>query len=320
VLIAHSHGGNVCSQAVRELGHDSRVVRLICLSTPFLVDRMRDVSRLGRSLFLLLPGAPLITLYGLWVTSAHTPWWIALPVLPLVWFVGAALGLVCLSFCNYLKPDFRFPAPDRLTIVRMPGDEASSAIAVATFLEWIVFQLWNIVRTVPGGMLAVGWRAHSRMALARSRLTRGLAYPVRVATDLVGFVVAVPAAIVALIAVPLSWIAGAGHLALACIYFSVVAEASPPGRHTVYQFRSREIAPLDEHLDPGIGRPIPRYGGTNKTIAAAHDRWYCGPDLLAPVLAHSEVYDHPEVLELVVKILDELSSAAGGDNGAIRSA
>jgi len=310
VLIAHSHGGNVCAQALRDLGDDPRIIKLICLSTPFLVERLRDVSRLGRSLFMLMPGAPLILLYGIWVAKTYPPWWLALPILPLVWLLGRTLGLAWLSFCNYLKPHFWYPGPDRLMIVRMPGDEASSAIAVAGFLNWIVFQLWNVVRIVPGSLLAVGWILHSRMALAGNLATRGLAYPCRIVVDLVGFAVAIPAAVVALLAMSLSWVAGAGHVAIASIYFSIHAEPSPPGTYTIYQFLSRTIEPLDESPDRAIGRPLARYHGKNRAIAEAHEKWHLGPDLFAPILAHSEAYDHPEVLEFVVRTLKEVTSIA----------
>lgn len=70
VLIAHSHGGNVALYAMRQLGTAGAVPRhpvdgLVCLGTPFLRARLRDLTSVFRRFWASLPWAVSFALVAL---------------------------------------------------------------------------------------------------------------------------------------------------------------------------------------------------------------------------------------------------------------
>jgi pimeloyl-ACP methyl ester carboxylesterase len=155
VLIGHSHGGFVALSALRGATLDERICGVACLSTPFLMARVRPLSRLAKIGLTVTPA--LLVAFGLGqavvrsplgaIVDRHEPLQGAFGLLMLVlaafawyWTPRAVRGLSARVFERMQLPEL---APHRLFIVRAPGDEASAALGAAQILNFAVSRLWD---------------------------------------------------------------------------------------------------------------------------------------------------------------------------------
>jgi hypothetical protein len=157
-VVAHSHGGNVALYAMRDPQVGSRLDGLVCLSTPFLHARRRDVrgqySTLGW-VGLLVAG---VTAYAVsrffpqsWssirVAGDSLATWAAITA-GLVTVAAAALALwLSRRESDRLATEMSIPAQRSTPVltIRAPADEASMTLAGAEFLLWFINTLWTRV-------------------------------------------------------------------------------------------------------------------------------------------------------------------------------
>lgn len=160
-VIAHSHGGNVALLALRDPALASRVSGVVCLSTPFLVTRWRD---LGPSGLLQLYAFAGIVFAGVGLSTLHRILDLAVPGFTVTLFTkgGAELGGVLILF---LVPIFAAlgiwvvrrwqaaservyasmrldPPPVPVLIIRTPADEASALLGGMYFSAWLTRRVW----------------------------------------------------------------------------------------------------------------------------------------------------------------------------------
>jgi hypothetical protein len=132
ILIAHSHGGNVCLYALRAPDIDAAIQGVICLSTPFILCRDRGMADklLAPTMLLYIAGVVAIKE----AFSSHSLRLSALAIVLLALLVighgvaGWLLRARLLSPASYKLASLR---PDRLLVVRAAGDEASAALGTA---------------------------------------------------------------------------------------------------------------------------------------------------------------------------------------------
>lgn len=184
-IIAHSHGGNIALSACDSAALANRVAGVICLSTPFLHARARN---LGPISVIALSAAPayLVLSIGQVVALAVPAAADAAAGLFAILALGAAVAAPRLfrRAAAHLQQAFvttRMP-PERVLIIRTPGDEASAALSTAHFVSWLIGMTWSI----PGRALANAFNTveHWDAALARHRL---LVIPTSLAALVLGF-------------------------------------------------------------------------------------------------------------------------------------
>ena len=155
VLIGHSHGGFVALSALRGATLDERICGVACLSTPFLMARVRPMSRLARAGLTVTPA--LLVAFGLGqaversplgaIVDRHEPLQVAFGLLVLVlaafawrWTPRAVQALSARVFERMQLPEL---APNQLFVMRAPGDEASAALGAAQILNFAVSRIWD---------------------------------------------------------------------------------------------------------------------------------------------------------------------------------
>jgi hypothetical protein len=149
-LIGHSHGGNVALRAVADSGLRERIDGVVCLATPFLVARARD---LGRNPLKHLAGAlVVIMLLTMWTTDQvlPAPWPALVRFASVVLVSSAVMGAFALlvnkwrEYAERLRGDLASPAfnPDRTLIIRSPADEASGALALFQFISQLSVRIY----------------------------------------------------------------------------------------------------------------------------------------------------------------------------------
>jgi pimeloyl-ACP methyl ester carboxylesterase len=132
-IIGHSHGGNVALAAVAGTDLVRKIDGIVCLATPFLVARKRD---LGPQPALNMAAAitGLCILLMLIVGAMLPASWPAAATFAIQTAVLIAVALPCmvlakrwLTFARELQNELTTPSidPDRILIVRSPADEAS---------------------------------------------------------------------------------------------------------------------------------------------------------------------------------------------------
>lgn len=305
-LVAHSHGGNICIYALQETKEfQGPISAVMCMSTPFLVLKTRDTSTLGTGLFHLTAAAPIAVTALYWIVTTSPHWLAILGVALITWALGKFLGIAWLSICNILEPNVRYPSSDKLVIMRMTGDEASAAISTTSLVDWFVFQVWNLLRLLPGALIASAFDLNSTVLLNSKfeesrKLVHKLYYGVGVANmiflDLSAMLLCAPAFVVMIFAIIMSWLSGAGILSVAAGLYSFCAEATPPGVFVVHHYPPATKIPFD-HVEPKDSK------SKIQAVREAHRRWVSGPWLHAPLLAHSALYDHPEAIEHILEVL-----------------
>jgi len=159
VIIAHSHGGNIALRAISEGGLHRRV-GLVCLSTPFLNVRRRNIPAITEKLLELGVLAILAAVLALplerWSNAHHlslwlktNPWvaWADLKADDVMWahVVAPLLLLVFLLKRARKKAEalweslhYQVPVDARLKILRTRGDEASAALSAYHLVSWLL--------------------------------------------------------------------------------------------------------------------------------------------------------------------------------------
>lgn len=356
IVIAHSHGGAVALSALRNESVNHAVLGVVCLSTPFLVAQLRPVSVMTRigiswtpalilSLILFLATEMSISSLGLKPWLMQHDWLDALLWMTLLMVITVFI-MVLFQAPRWIRSRAAMVLarmqladiePERLLIIRAPGDEASAALGAVQIVNFVVSRLWDgtsdwlvgLVRNtkertdqwrdaledhralhvglslaafilavwllgssfhVPGGRqvgllvafcAGASWWQH----FVKNNGFRWL-FPIM---GLVGrFLLAIVAAplpvLLALLAMPFG-----PELAIASLVLNVSAEATPPGRHQVWQLRAPQA-----RLDPGAEAPAaPSVAG----------------------LAHSVAYNDPAGLALIAQWMGQRMRGGGGARG-----
>jgi hypothetical protein len=150
-IIGHSHGGNVVLHALAHAPFQDKIAGVVCLSTPFLVARSRD---LGRHPWKHIAGAVVGPCF-------FAMWWIVIRVLSQTWWgllesvvLGLVLSLALGSAIAFMKSwreygdkllrELESPKFNRnkTLIVRTPGDEASGGLDFLQLITRLTVGLW----------------------------------------------------------------------------------------------------------------------------------------------------------------------------------
>lgn len=187
-IIGHSHGGNVALYALREHEDQGLVSGVVCMATPFLSVRRRDVTRdlsTWRS-GMLLCAFTLVGLIAMMLGSLpliltvkflrHAPDWVYLLVivLPAMWIVTKVVNVVPMVLARFsaenvrewvstraeelvsklVIPDIHVPVLTVATSGGAMGDEALFHLSLIRRLLSMSFVLWD--KKVPAALFAFG--------------------------------------------------------------------------------------------------------------------------------------------------------------------
>ena len=155
VLVGHSHGGFVALSALRGATLDRRICGVACLSTPFLMARIRPMSRMARAGLTVTPA--LMVAFGFGQAVEHSPLGAIVDRHEPLQGAFGLLVLVLAAFAWYWTPRavqklsarvferMQLPelAPNQLFVMRAPGDEASAALGAAQILNFAVSRIWD---------------------------------------------------------------------------------------------------------------------------------------------------------------------------------
>lgn len=328
-VIAHSHAGNIALYALREDPKlKQQIAGIACLATPFLHGAKRDLGPLGQKgvslgLFLLLftiAVAVQLRFYPatnfLWFSSAVTLLFIGATVLLIQWEKLAK------GWLEQLK--LGMPEPDRLFIARLSGDEASAGMLTAQFLTSLTTRIVSTLAAHAARVERRGIERAKRLAwLSRPAMVAvGLGYPlffilrylelvpsvagisgllatagvlfllwqlnnlvVTIYQGLIGLLTFGSSLAMSLVLlVPFGW-----RIAASNLFLNVTTEVTPPGMWAFRQFPIEEEA--TEHASP--------QGEVGERIEEP-------PDLSAPPLRHSAVYEDRQVLERLAQWMTEV--------------
>ncbi|MCX6214109.1 alpha/beta fold hydrolase [Spirosoma sp.] len=152
-LVCHSHGGNVALHAISGTPLEDQISGVVCLATPFLVARKRN---LGGDLGKHFTGAAgLVVAIVTGVMFGILPSWISPFRVRATVGVGLATLLVglpmyfiaqrWLKFADGLLKDLTSPAidPEKVIIMRSPADEASGALSLFQFVSHLSVRLYT---------------------------------------------------------------------------------------------------------------------------------------------------------------------------------
>jgi hypothetical protein len=153
-IIAHSHGGNVALYALRDSDLLASISGLVCLSTPFLNAQKRDLGPYVLDSFFFLA---FLMIFG--ILSYLSVYWNIpgkLFAAMMVAFCLVAIVLIGIweSVSEKIITIFETPSvpSQKLLIVRMSADEASSALATSQFVGWSLGRLWSYISNLSGTM------------------------------------------------------------------------------------------------------------------------------------------------------------------------
>jgi hypothetical protein len=145
-VVAHSHGGNIALYALNDAQLARKIQGVVCLSTPFMNVRERNLGGIRRSSLLAAVFVGPMYLSG-WLLDQRFPSHqdlnraIAIAIglgigLPLAWKTA--------SLTDRLSGSLKLAAltSDRLLIVRAAGDEASAALSALQLASWLATQCW----------------------------------------------------------------------------------------------------------------------------------------------------------------------------------
>lgn len=255
-IIAHSHGGNIALYALRDDEVNRVVTGVVCLATPFLHARPRNLGSHGKedvsmmmALFFgglmgLLIGVLTETLFpslGHWLDEFASlrklVFW-----LPAIAMVGACFWLTSrwAQWGDRLLRELAFPDLDRrrLLIVRTVGDEAQAALAGTQAIGWVSMRIWRPLSALTEkAENARGWRkvALGQVPMVLQLLTSLLLIPT-------------------LVLVSVLMGAFAPDLVLVSPFIDMAIEATPQGSWVVHQLPSGQ----DHRLSHGQSYNDPR--------------------------------------------------------------
>lgn len=153
VIIAHSHGGNVVLQALDEPELAHRVAGVACLATPFLTAAVNEPEfhEGGRARRAAAVWAGLAS--SLYVAKIVGSAWgrTLLVLVPLAVLSGLKLVDQIAEFMYrravWVAERIVAPAiaPEKLAIIRTPGDEAAALLAGVRLVGWIFDAMWRLL-------------------------------------------------------------------------------------------------------------------------------------------------------------------------------
>lgn len=250
VLIGHSHGGFVALSALRGATQDERICGVACLSTPFLLARVRPMSRLAKVGLTVTPA--LLVAFGLGQVVVHSPLgaivdrheplqgafgflMLVLAALAWYWTPRAIRGLSARVFERMQLPEL---APHRLFVVRAPGDEASAALGAAQILNFAVARIWDRASSILDDAIRRGDLWLEAVERNRWLSVAGVSWGLLLVASwgkiigllVLGVIAAPLPVLLALLAIPF-----APELAVVSLVLNVSAEPTPPGVWTVRQ-------------------------------------------------------------------------------------
>ena len=177
-VIAHSHGGNFALSAVANAGLVDNIAGVVCLSTPFLVSRKRD---LGKDPLAFAVGMVIVVVLALVaiIDAVVDPlgWasvWKTIAKFALLLPIGTLLFLALGRWLQYGRRIERAMAatttaidPEGVLIVRSPADEASGLLITGQFASQITVRVFLTAQRMYAGIetFATRW-AKRRLALA----------------------------------------------------------------------------------------------------------------------------------------------------------
>jgi hypothetical protein len=190
-IIAHSHGGNVALYALRDQQVRTQVRGTVCLSTPFISCRRRELGEGGFTSifgFLVVLGwistseSPIVQFIpGIdWLKRESIATW---PLAILMIVITLVFGFVFakyIPFLSDLAETFRLPDLEsgELLIVRAPGDEASSSLGATRVFSLLLGYVSQALGRV--------YRAGERLIEFDERLTWGKRFLIFITVFLVG--------------------------------------------------------------------------------------------------------------------------------------
>lgn len=171
VVVAHSHGGNVALEALRDFDHAARVAAVVCLATPFISTRTRRfgehtdvVVGLAKSMASVAAGAAAsLALMRAFDAGEQLIWmWISLVVWLAVgfgtWRVLSKLGGAWQRHADAWAAKVRVSLPKpptKLFVVRAAADEAFEGLTASR---------------IPAKVMLAGWSGLASIALFPLRL------------------------------------------------------------------------------------------------------------------------------------------------------
>lgn len=170
-VVAHSHGGNIAMRTISSSSHLATNVRLVCLSTPFLVAHRRprtfimDLANWVLPLGVLIVGSDQLEAWG-WIDNSDeyaVPLMVVGLILGWIWnALGRRTAEDVLQDCRYNQL-----ADGETFFIRTSQDEASLAIGAATLLNRLIHRLvdWPLLQLES---------AHARSEEIRGSLVNGL--------------------------------------------------------------------------------------------------------------------------------------------------
>ena len=269
VVIAHSHGGNVALRALRARWLQRRVAGLVCLSTPFLVARHREIGENAQSV--LIAAINLLVTLAVGIEAERHPALAGTPagILKAVMLGAGALAMYAIPrgtprFLRRIAFASRTEVPALL--VRSPADEASLSLAFVQAIDALRSTTWKLfMERIPGffsrpvrralgairgrigvvGMVLAGVVIWAGLGAAVGILSPGTSLPLGmlVAAGLVLVPAMLPLTVAALVAVPtvliniLAFIPFGFAYAVRGPFLEVTAESTPPGRWSVHQLQ-----------------------------------------------------------------------------------
>lgn len=317
-VIAHSHGGNIALYALRQRGLASRISGVVCIATPFLVARTRDLGRDGLSTLLAAPVLlSMLAWSGLRDDLEQSASWLPEVAGGILWTM-ATLAAVAFLFVRWdrlasrILETLAFPAnPPPLLIMRAPGDEASALLIFFQFLSLLAVRLFHVIS-----------RLHARSEATFERWAR---HKGRLVLVLVAGIVLTPLVAVALLEMGTSPgvlvnVLMAMLLPLLVIPFLLLLDWSGPAAIGIRFVASMALVPASLILAVCM-LPIDwRVGVANLLVdltvePAPPGTWtFCEvlptPSAETPDLAHSVLYRDRDALQDLVSWIDSTGPAA----------
>jgi Protein of unknown function (DUF2974) len=161
-LVAHSHGGNIAVQAASDAAIARTIKGVVCMSTPFLAMRKREIHRQSTNMFWIVVG--IVSLIALAVAAWGAATMIlgdapavvtGIAAVALLWCVAYILIVPVAGYFRFYKllekslfnKPGRLPENFPLFIIRSPSDEASLTLASFQFITWMSTTIWRRIDT-----------------------------------------------------------------------------------------------------------------------------------------------------------------------------
>lgn len=175
-IVCHSHGGDVTMRALASSNLEEKIDGVVCLATPFLVARERDLG--PDPIKYLSAAAIFVGLLIMWGTQAVLPaswtelWRLVTATLSSVVTMVALLALFMKwqVYAQKLQQEFAPPtiAPGKVLIIRSSGDEASGVLVFAQFISQVTVLLFLKTQRLYERfeMTAARWAMHKKRLVA----------------------------------------------------------------------------------------------------------------------------------------------------------